>query len=197
MYRITKREKLIYITLISVILAILLLSVITDVYARYSSTINGTGDIELAIWEFNVNDKKEGEAFDINIKSDSNEEKIAPNSTGTFKLLLQNNSNVPAEATISLNEFFLNTDVETQVLKIYLDNTYSDNQLFDIKTKNISLKLNSESQKEITFYWKWIATSKDQVIAENYDGFTISAKVVGEQTLIADNEDIDVKLIDK
>ncbi len=197
MYRITKREKLIYITLISVILAILLLSVITDVYARYSSTINGTGDIELAKWEFKVNDKKEGEAFDINIKSDSNEEKIAPNSTGTFKLLLQNNSNVPAEATISLNEFFLNTDVETQVLKIYLDNTYSDNQLFDIKTKNISLKLNSESQKEITFYWKWIATSKDQVIAENYDGFTISAKVVGEQTLIADNEDIDVKLIDK
>lgn len=197
MYRITKREKIIYITLISVILAILLLSVITDVYARYSSTINGTGDIELAKWEFKVNDKKEGEAFDINIKSDSNEEKIAPNSTGTFKLLLQNNSNVPAEATISLNEFFLNTDVETQVLKIYLDNTYSDNQLFDIKTKNISLKLNSESQKEITFYWKWIATSKDQVIAENYDGFTISAKVVGEQTLIADNEDIDVKLIDK
>ena len=71
MYRITKREKLIYITLISVILAILLLSVITDVYARYSSTINGTGDIELAKWEFKVNDKKEGEAFDINIKSDS------------------------------------------------------------------------------------------------------------------------------
>lgn len=197
MYKITKREKLVYLALFSVIISIILLSVITDVYARYSSTLNGSGSIELAKWEFKVNSEKEGESYTIIIKSDSGDEKITPNSTGYFKILLENNSNVPAESTISFKETFLNTDIETDTLKIYLDDSYSDSKLLDIKNKNLSLKLDGETNKEITLFWKWVETSKDELIAENYDGFKISSTVVGEQTQISDDEDINVKIVDK
>lgn len=194
----SKREKLIYTTLVSTILAILLLSVITDVYARYSSTIYGNGDIELAKWEFKANEKGVGEEFDLNIVTDGNVSKISPNSTGYMQIKLENNSNVPAEAIISLRETFLNTNDETNTLKIYLDNSYASEKMIDITSKNLAIKLNAESSKTIKLYWKWVENeSVDQTIAEYYDGFTISATVVGEQTEIGENENMELRVVDK
>ena len=88
---ITKREKLIYITFIALLVAIMLLSTISDIYARYSSTITGSGNIELAKWSFKVNETQEGESFSIDIKTtDETQTKISPESTGTFTLTIEN-----------------------------------------------------------------------------------------------------------
>ena len=199
MKKITKREKLIYTTLISVVLAILLLSIVSDVYAKYSSTLYGKGDIELARWEFKANGKNEGEDFLLNINTtDSSEGKISPNSTGSFQIILENKSNVAAEYTIALSEKFLNTNTSTNALKIYSDSSFSEDSLIDINSKNVVGKLENQSSETLTFYWKWVEDpSVDQVIAENYSGFSIFANVVGEQTQIISGESLNFSLKNK
>lgn len=198
MNNLTKREKLVYTTLISTIIAILLLSVITDVYARYSSTIFGSGNIELAKWEFKANEKGVAEEFSIDIKTDGNENKISPNSTGYMQIKLENNSNVPAEATIALRETFLNTNDETGALKMYTDNSFASDKMIDINSKILAVKLDSETTKIIKIYWKWVENeSVDQLIAENYNGFTISATVVGEQIELNGNENMELRVENK
>lgn len=197
MKTITKREKLIYTTFIALLLAILLLSIISDVFARYSSTILGSGDIELAKWSFKVNNAKEGETFAIDIKTKDNvETKVTPGTTGTFKITLENLSDVPAQCIIELEEKFLNTQILTDALKIYTDDTYQT--MIDIQNNNLQGKLNSGETKVITFYWKWVSNEEiDKIIAENYDGFTISATVSEEQTTISEGENIEMTIQNK
>lgn len=197
MKRITKREKLIYTTFIALLLAILLLSVISDVYARYSSTISGSGNIELAKWAFKVNEAQEGESFSIDIKTtDETQTKISPESTGTFTLTIENASNVPAQYTIELDEKFMNTQEGTDTIKIYTDDTYQT--MIDMENKVLRGKLNDSETKVITLYWKWVPNADvDQTIAEYYDGFTIAANVTGEQTTISENENIEMAIENK
>ena len=197
MKTITKREKLIYTTFIALLLALFLLSTISDVYARYSSTISGSGNIELAKWSFKVNGAQEGESFSIDIKTiDETQTKISPESTGTFTLTIENASNVPAQYTVELNEKFMNTQIETDTIKIYTDDTYQT--MIDMKNNVLKGKLNESETKVLTLYWKWVPNADvDQLIAENYDGFTITANVTGEQTTISENENVEMKIENK
>lgn len=195
MKNISRREKIIYLTFVALLIAILLLSTITDIYARYSSTITGSGNIELAKWLFKVNDAGEGENFVINIET-SDEAKVAPGSTGTFNLKLENASDVAAQYTIELSEKFINTQIETDTIKIYTDSEYQT--MIDLQNNVLTGKLQSSETKVITLYWKWVANEeKDQIIAENYDGFTISATVTGEQTTIVENENVEMTIENK
>ena len=197
MKRITKREKLIYTTFIALLLALLLQSTISDVYARYSSAMSGSGNIELAKWSFKVNESQEGESFSIDIKTtDETQTKISPESTGTLTLTIENASNVPAQYTVELNEKFMNTQIETDTIKIYTDDTYQT--MIDMKNNVLKGKLNESETKVITLYWKWVPNADvDQLIAENYDGFTITANVTGEQTTISENENVEMKIENK
>lgn len=197
MKTITKREKLIYTTFIALLLALLLLSTISDVYARYSSVISGSGNIELAKWSFKVNGVQEAESFSIDIKTtDKTQTKISPESIGTLTLTIENASNVPAQYTIELAEKFMNTQIETDTIKIYTDDTYET--MIDMKNNVLKGKLNESETKVITLYWKWVPNAEvDQIIAENYEGFTITANVTGEQTTISENENIGMKIENK
>lgn len=197
MKTITKREKLIYVTFFSLLIAILLISTISDLYARYSTTISGSGNIELAKWSFKVNDAQEGETFAIDIKTlDDTETKISPDATGTFILTIENASNVPAQYRIQLSEKFMNTQIETDTLRIYTDNTYQT--MINIENNTLQGKLQSNETKIITLYWKWVPNEqRDQIIAENYDGFTISATVTGEQTTISEKENTEMTIQNK
>ena len=144
-----------------------------------------------------VNGKNEAENFDLNIEVQNGEEnKIYPGSSGTFQIVINNKSDVAAEYTISLEEFLLNTNIRTDSLQIYLDNSYSKN--INIQREDVVGKIEKNSEKTIVFYWKWVENiDQDQVIAENYNGFMISAKVVNEQTQIELDEDIDYKIKNK
>lgn len=194
---ITKREKLIYITFIALLVAIMLLATISDIYARYSSTITGSGNIELAKWSFKVNKAQEGETFTLDIKTtNEGETKISPESTGSFTLTIENASNVPAKYTIELAEKYMNTQIETDTIKIYTDESHET--IIDLVNNNLQGKLQSEETKTIKLYWKWVPNQekeKDQLIAENYEGFTISATVTGEQTIISENENTEMTII--
>ena len=194
---ITKREKLIYITFIALLVAIMLLATISDIYARYSSTISGSGNIELAKWSFKVNEAQEGETFTLDIKTtNESETKISPESTGSFTLTIENASNVPAKYTIELSEKFMDTQIETDTIKIYTDESYET--MIDLTNNTLQGKLQSSETKVITLYWKWVPNEeKDQLIAENYDGFTISATVTGEQTTISENEQTEMTIKSK
>jgi hypothetical protein len=191
---ITKREKLVYSTMIALIIAILSLYIITDVYARYSSTLYGSGNLEIASWSFKVNDSKEGEQFILNIKTTDNITKISPNATGTMYITVKNESDVNAKYTISLKETMMDTQEESNAIQLYLDDSYSEESKIDIKNQSITGKLDtsSHSTKTVTLYWKWIENTKiDQTIAEKYKGFTFEATIVGEETEIAEGENFE------
>lgn len=196
---ISKREKMIYITFIALLIAIMLLSAISDIYARYSNTITGSGNIELAKWSFKVNEAQEGENFSIDIKtSNDGETKILPESTGTFTIAIENESNVPAQYTIELEEKFMNTQEKSNAIKIYTDPNYEN--MVDLENEILQGKLPSNQTKNVILYWKWVPNEdkeKDQLIAENYDGFTITATVTGEQTTISENENTEMTIKSK
>ena len=159
--------------------------------------MSGSGNIELAKWSFKVNETQEGESFSIDIKTtDETQTKISPESTGTFTLTIENASNVPAQYTLELAEKFMNTQIETDTIKIYTDDTYQT--MIDIKNNVLKGKLNESETKVITLYWKWVPNAEvDQIIAENYEGFTITANVTGEQTTISENENVEMKIENK
>ena len=159
--------------------------------------MSGSGNIELAKWSFKVNESQEGESFSIDIKTtDETQTKISPESTGTLTLTIENASNVPAQYTVELNEKFMNTQIETDTIKIYTDDTYQT--MIDMKNNVLKGKLNESETKVITLYWKWVPNAEfDQTIAENYDGFTITANVTGEQTTISENENVEMKIENK
>jgi len=124
------------------------------------------------------------------------ETKISPESTGSFTLTIENASNVPAKYTIELSEKFMDTQIETDTIKIYTDESYET--MVDLTNNTLQGKLQSSETKVITLYWKWVPNEeKDQLIAENYDGFTISATVTGEQTTISENENTEMTIKNK
>ena len=97
-----------------------------------------------------------------------------------------------------MRETFLGTNTNSNALKIYLDSEHSAQSLVDISTQNVVGKLDSQTQQTINFYWVWEENpAQDQVIAENYNGFTISSTVYGEQTQIADGENINYMIKNK
>lgn len=186
--KLTKREKMVYATLISLLIAILCLYTVIDVYAGYTTTLSGSGTVDIAKWNFLVNNVSSEEIpFVITIDSAN---PITVGSTGYFILNIHNDSNVNANYTIMFDENALNQTTATscRILKLFTADDYETNGI-NIDTQNICGSITAKNQMNVKIYWKWISddATQDQNIAQWYDSIKISAKVIGEQTDNANN----------
>lgn len=150
------------------IAALLTTSVISGTFAKYTSTASGNDTATVAKWSFKVNDKEiavtgnnETVTFDlfttINDTDGKSEtdvtgiKKIAPGTSGSFAMKMQNDSEVTAEYSITLTE----TNTGNIPLQYSLDGkTWADSidALSKIENKNLAVNGN-ETQ---TVYWRWV-----------------------------------------
>lgn len=126
-------------------------------FSKYTTTTSSVGNINIAKWEFTINDESLNKEFDFNLFDtiDNSSIKngvvaIAPGSTGKVIVNLKNKSDVLSEYSISFEEIL--NDYNIPILYSLDDVNYQElNQLmFD---NNEILDINHS--KKITLFWKW------------------------------------------
>ena len=160
------------------VVAMMTTCAISGTFAKYISTTSGSDDAVVAKWSFKVNDNEiavTGDAqkvsfglFDtINDTGNTAEEedvkttRIAPGTSGSFELKLENTSEVTAKYTITLTEGS-NSNIP---LQYSLDSTTWKDSIDDLneslKEKSIAMETGTATH---TVYWRWV-----------YEGDTVGA----------------------
>lgn len=168
-------EKTIFI--VAVILFAMAVGLFVGAYARFQTTVTGTGTLTTATWSFQVNGSTS--SFDVDLASGTvyntiavtvgNEtiNKIQPGSYGSFDLVL---SAEGSEVPVTYNAKFgaLVGDVPEN-LALYSDDTYTTT-LANVSGDVIA----AGSTKTVTIYWKWLYTETDET---EFSGKTLNLPI--------------------
>lgn len=168
-------EKTIFI--VAVILFAMAVGLFVGAYARFQTTVTGTGTLTTATWSFQVNGSTS--SFDVDLASGTvyntiavevdgeTVNKIQPGSYGSFDLVL---SAVGSEVPVTYNATFgaLAGEVPTN-LALYSDNTYTTT-LANVSGDVIA----AGSTKTVTIYWKWLYTETNET---QFSGQTLNLPI--------------------
>ena len=168
-------EKTIFI--VAVILFAMAVGLFVGAYARFQTTVTGTGTLVTATWSFQVNGSTD--TFEVDLASGTTYntieatvngqtvKKIQPGSYGSFDLVL---SAEGSEVPVTYNATFgaLEGSVPAN-LALYSDDSYS-NTLEDVSGDVIA----AGSTKTVTIYWKWLYTETDET---QFSGQTLNLPI--------------------
>lgn len=186
----TKREKLIYTTLVTLLISIMLLYLVSDIYAKYISNYSGESSIDIKNWNVSVNDviatSKNNNIFTFDIKETNGQDKIEPGDKGTFELKIKNDSNVKAKYIIMLQIYY--KDTEEMATEFCIDSyniASSDNTSSQVNMDNNTFERDIDIgvTDTLTFNWEWVSTNNDFDIASQRNGFTVKANVRIEEVI--------------
>ena len=135
-------------------------------FAKYTSTVNGDDTPRVALWQFNFgdDDTQIGQELtvdlfdytDENVDVDGlrgNEKVIAPGTTGSFELKLQNVSEVNAKYTIVLSE----ANTRNIPVQYSLDGTTWKDSVADLDMSSLTnVSINRGASASKTVYWRWV-----------------------------------------
>ena len=188
-----KKNKMLFLGLITVFVAVLSLSLVSGTYAKYTSTVEGTDQATVAKWAWEVKDANNLSAstFEFNLfntikdtdpenasaETDVKEGLIAPGTKGSFDLKITNNSEVSGEVTIAIE---ISHNGVTQYMPLTLTVTGTDpdetvNYTVDDTNKKATAEgkvtftlspssLNPSSvTKTVTVNWEWPFSSVGNV----------------------------------
>ena len=192
-----KTMKMISITLLIVMIALILVS---GTYAKYTSSATGSDSARVAKWAFNVGGTDIASntfKFDLfkTIKdSDGNEENdvvsangdkvIAPGTSGSFDISLENKSEVSAKYGIK----FTVTNTKSIPIQFSTDgNTWTDS-LTNIAADDTKTKLAPNGTKKITVQWKWAYEDTNEDTKETTDAKDLALGTAGTATLTVSAE---------
>ena len=149
------------------ILAVLVLAItvtaysVSGTYAKYTSDFTGaTSTARVAKWAFEINDTAVSTTFDFdlfesvndsNVKTGTNENIIAPGTTGSFAIKLANKSEVNANYTVD----YTVTNTANIPVEFSIDGTNWTTSLADVTTP---VAINKGGTAPITIYWRWAFT---------------------------------------
>lgn len=127
-------------------------------YARYVSNFNDKPKLEVAKWNFIINNESISEEINFNLFEAVNNSNIkdginaiAPGTSGKAEINIVNNSDVTAEYLITVTELENNYDIPI-VYSFDKEGTYKDINDFIFPLIE-EIKIGEE--KNITLYWKW------------------------------------------
>ena len=192
-----KTMKMISITLLIVMIALILVS---GTYAKYTSSATGSDSARVAKWAFNVGGADIASntfKFDLfkTIKdSDGNEENdvvsangdkvIAPGTSGSFDISLENKSEVSAKYGIK----FTVTNTKSIPIQFSTDgNTWTDS-LTNIAADDTKTKLAPNGTKTITVQWKWAYEDTNEDTKETTDAKDLALGTAGTATITVSAE---------
>lgn len=157
-----------------VVLCLVTVCMIGGTMAKYVSGTTGTSTATVAKWSIGVNGKEIAVSpettVDFNLFTTVNEEdtatveanvtdgKIAPGTGGSFRLVIENKSEVDAKYTIALDE----TNVGDVPIEYSLDKTTWSGDMSAINTAQKDIAIARESGAEsVTVYWRWAFEGDD------------------------------------
>lgn len=192
-----KTMKMISITLLIVMIALILVS---GTYAKYTSSATGSDSARVAKWAFNVGGTDIASntfKFDLfkTIKdSDGNEENdvvsangdkvIAPGTSGSFDISLENKSEVSAKYGVK----FTVSNAKNIPIQFSTDgNTWTDS-LTNIAADDTKTKLAPNGTKTITVQWKWAYEDTNEDTKETTDAKDLALGTAGTATITVSAE---------
>lgn len=161
-----KRNKFFMLGIVTVLVAVLSLTFVSNTFAKYTSTVTGSDTAKVAKWAFTIEAEKfgkEGKAFtekfafnlfdsivdtvDGNPDAHVAANVIAPGTKGTFDLNITNNSEVNATYEID----FTVTNGSNIPLEFTVDGADNGNTLTNIE----AVELAKGASTTITIAWEW------------------------------------------
>ena len=192
-----KTMKMISITLLIVMIALILVS---GTYAKYTSSATGSDSARVAKWAFNVGGTDIASntfKFDLfkTIKdSDGNEENdvvsangdkvIAPGTSGSFDISLENKSEVSAKYGV---KFTVSNEKNIPIQFSTDGNTWTDS-LTNIAADDTKTKLAPNGRKTITVQWKWAYEDTNEDTKEATDAKDLALGTDGTATITVSAE---------
>lgn len=138
----------------SLLLVVTLLSTcaISGTFAKYTSSATGSDTATVAKWAFNVGDTDvaKNDTFTFDLFSDANAI-IAPGSSGSFAISLNNTSDVKAKYTIALEE----TNASNIPLQYSVDNRTWEDSIAEL-TGLADQAIGKSASATQTVYWRWV-----------------------------------------
>lgn len=179
MKKTTKKSNNKTLFVVAVILFAMAAGLFVGAFARFQTTVTGTGTLTTATWSFTVNGGTS--AFEVDLTSGTvyntitvdGVKKIQPGSYGVFPLVL---SAVGSEVPVTYNAEFggLTGDVPAN-LALYSDETYTTS-LANVSGDTIT----AGGTKTVNIYWKWLYTNDDETEFSGQD-LTLPITVTGYQ----------------
>lgn len=136
---------------------------VSGTYAKYVSTISGTTDsARVAKWAFEVNGgtvkdsfefdlfetiKDTGDQEELDVKT-GGEKIIAPGTEGSFKISLENKSEVKAKVEVD----YTVTNEKSIPIEFSADKDSWTTDLTDLEAEELAME---NGKKDITIYWRW------------------------------------------
>ena len=179
----------------SLILIVLLVLVgltsgyVASTYAKYTSTISGTGTATVAKWAFSTENGTQTIEIELDSTVDPttlSADRIAPGTAGSFDVVLTNgDTEVGVDFTVMLTSI---TGKPTN-LKFYSDSSYTDELTPGTTTITGQLEAEDATGVTIPIYWQWayetnaIATNDpiDTTDGEAANDLTIGVTITGTQ----------------
>jgi len=164
---------------------------VASTYAKYTSTINGSGTMTVAKWAFATDNETQNYTISIAPTAHASTlvaNKIAPGTSGSFNVALNNeNSEVGVDFTLALDSI---TNVPHN-LKFYKDNSYTTELVPGTDTITGQLTAGDATGLEVPIYWRWlyetdaIATNDplDTEDGEAANTLTVGVTITGVQTV--------------
>ena len=197
-----KNNKLVRLVVIALLITMVGLILISNTYAKYTSTIAGSDTAIVAKWSVSTGDAFN--TFDLfttvkdsngkDTEDDVKADRIAPGTSGAFTVALKNDSEVTADYVITIAQS--NTNIP---IKYSIDGTnwYKATELATVNsalggtlafTGSSKITEDTPVSKDITISWKWdysesdAQDSKDKALAEAASSSTdVTASVVFTQ----------------
>ncbi len=162
----------------AVVVALVSVGAVSGTFAKYTSSKTATSSATVAKWAFKVNDKNIAkEDFTWNLFG--TDAKIAPGSSGSLAISLENTSEVAAQYAID----FSITNASSVPLQFSVDNSTWKSSIDDIDVSATDIAVSGTAT--VTVYWKWV-TSTDAAdtalgTAATAPTVTVSAAVTASQ----------------
>lgn len=177
-----KRNKFFMLGIVTVLVAVLSLTFVSNTFAKYTSTVTGSDSATVAKWLWEYSEEGATAAaipstieFDLfNTINDSNGAAetdvanglIAPGTKGEFEFELANKSQVNAKAIITLSSELENYTAYLPIqFKLYKDSvsatplaTADNLATFNSQLENVVLNMNGSAKYVITWEWVFVTT---------------------------------------
>ena len=159
---------------IMTVLALLMTCAVCGSVAKYTSSTTGSDSINVAKWEFEVNDKNfattTAQTLIFNLFDTVNEADtagtedhvsngvIAPGTGGSFSLKIENLSQVDANYTLNFTE----TNNDGIFIQYSLDNStwYDDFSTINADRTDVAIE-KEDGAETVTIYWRWCFEGTD------------------------------------
>ena len=128
---------------------------VVNTFAKYSSTVNKTGSVTVASWNFATDNT--GDTFTVNIAPTADAStlvsgKIAPGTSGSFVINVKNTSDVGANVSVALGSV---TGTVPTNMKFYSDSAHTTEITPGSFTKTGVLAAGNSTGLNVTIYWAW------------------------------------------